>query len=281
MTDLSQEQLEQLTYLFLGLVFVTAAVLVVYVALASRRAKADRSRGLPDDELAIRPEYLVVGQILSLVRDEPGAALKVEVNRTKYSSLAEVKDPQLRRQIMAAAMELIQFTGVLGQKDLSPAPISRTETWREDLRQGSQTELESARGAIGGPSDGSVREQPSAEQPAEAEEQFLGLLAETGQSQAQPQKPTVIGAVRQRLVPKPQEPDQPRSFIDEIEEIIQRRIPLIPALVGRGLHVQPGPGGEVLFVFEGQAYENLEDMPNLTARQLIQDAIREWDETTE
>jgi hypothetical protein len=112
------------------------------------------------------------------------------------------------------------------------------------------------------------------------EEQFLGQLAEMGPSQVQPEKPTVIGAVRQRLTAEPQEPDRPRSFIDEIEEIIQRRIPLIPALVGRGLHVQAGLGGEVLFVFEEQAYENLEDLPNLTARELIQDAIREWDETT-
>jgi hypothetical protein len=55
---------------------------------------------------------------------------------------------------------------------------------------------------------------------------------------------------------------------------------LVPALVGRGMHVQSGPSGQVIFVFEGQEYENLEDVPNLTARQLIQDAIREWDETT-
>jgi hypothetical protein len=280
MTDLSQEQLEQLFYLFLGLVFVTAAVLVVYVALASRRAKADRRRGQPDDQVAIRPERLVVGQVLSLVRDEPGAALQVEVDGTKYSSLAEVKDPQVRRQIMAAAMELIQFTGVLGQKDLSPAPISKTETWREDLRKESQTELKSVGGAIGDVPEAPGREQPPAVRPAKAGEEFLGLLAEMGKSQAQAEKPTMIGDVRQRLAPKSQEPDRPRTFVDEIEEIIQRRIPLIPALVGRGMHVQSGPSGQVIFVFEGQEYETLEEVPNLTARHLIQDAIREWDETT-
>jgi hypothetical protein len=280
MTDLSQEQLEQLFYLFLGLVFVTAAVLVIYVALASRRAKASRRRGRLDDQVAIRPERLVVGQVLSLVRDEPGAALQVEVDGTKYPSLAEVKDPKLRRQIMAAAMELIQFTGVLGQKDLSPAPISKTETWREDLRQESQTELASARGAIDGTPEAPVRGQPPEVRPVEVEEQFLGLLAEMGQTQEQSEEPTVMGTVRQRLTPKSQEPDRPRTFVDEIEEIIQRRVPLVPALVGRGMHVQSGPSGQVIFVFEGQEYENLEDVPNLTARQLIQDAIREWDETT-
>jgi hypothetical protein len=280
MTDLSQEQLEQLTYLFLGLVFVTAAVLVVYVALASRRTRADRRRGQPTDQIAIRPEHMVVGQILSLVREEPGAALQVEVEGAKYARLQEVQDPRLRRQIMAAAMELIQFTGVLSQKDLSPAPISKTETWREDLRQESETELESTRGTAGDMPEAPVREQPLAVRPAEVEEQFLGQLTEAGQSPLPPEKATVIGAVRQRLAPKPQEPAQPRTFVDEIEDIIQRRIPLVPALVGRGMHVQSGPSGQVIFVFEGQEYETLEDVPNLTARHLIQDAIREWDETT-
>lgn len=280
MTDLDQQQLEQLTYLFLGLVFVTAAVLVVYVALASRRPKPDRRSEQSGDEVVIRPEHMVVGQVLALIRDEPGAALQVEAGGAKYSSLAEVKDPLIRRQIMAAAMELIQFTGVLAQKDLSPAPISRTETWREDLRQDSRTELESALGPAGSVPDAPDAEQPSGARRAGVEEGFLNNLAEMGQSQAQPERPTVVGAVRQRLTPKPPELEQPRTFVDEIEEIIQRRIPLVPALVGRGLHVQSGPGGTVTFVFGGQEYQKLDEIPNLTARQLIQDAIREWDETT-
>jgi hypothetical protein len=48
--------------------------------------------------------------------------------------------------------------------------------------------------------------------------------------------------------------------------------------VGRGLHVRPGSGGEVLFTFEGQEYKKLDDIPNLTARQVIKEAIQEWDE---
>jgi hypothetical protein len=55
---------------------------------------------------------------------------------------------------------------------------------------------------------------------------------------------------------------------------------MIPALAGRDLHVRPGSGGAVLFVFEGREYENLDEVPNLTAQQLIKDAIQEWDETT-
>jgi hypothetical protein len=55
---------------------------------------------------------------------------------------------------------------------------------------------------------------------------------------------------------------------------------LIPAVAGSDIHVRPGPAGSVRFVFEGQEYENLDEIPNLTARTLIRDSIQEWDETT-
>ncbi len=52
----------------------------------------------------------------------------------------------------------------------------------------------------------------------------------------------------------------------------------MPALQARDLHVRLGEGGSVRFVFEGFEYERLEEIPNLTAQQLVQDAISEWDE---
>ena len=67
---------------------------------------------------------------------------------------------------------------------------------------------------------------------------------------------------------------------DRPEDIIQRRVQLIPALVGRDLHVRLDAGGSVRFAFQGQEYENLDELPNMTARQLIRDAIQEWEETT-
>jgi hypothetical protein len=72
----------------------------------------------------------------------------------------------------------------------------------------------------------------------------------------------------------------PRSFVEDIEAIVQRRIQLIPALAQKQLHVEPGPGGEVRFIFEGREYQRLDDIPNLTARDVVRDSIQEWDETT-
>jgi hypothetical protein len=61
---------------------------------------------------------------------------------------------------------------------------------------------------------------------------------------------------------------------------VQRKLRTVPALVGRDLHVRPGDGGSVCFAFEGSEYESLEEIPNLTAQQIVRDAIAEWDEKT-
>ncbi len=272
MGQLDLQQLERLLFVLVGLVAVIVIALIAYLILAGRRVRAQSaSRGL-DGESVIRPSLQVVGQLLSLVRDQAGGPLQVEIDGIRYGSIADVQDPQVKRQIVAAVMELIRFTGVLGQDAIAPAPLGKTETWREDLRQGSQAELERAHA----PAVGEATRPPA---PSEVEEQFLNILAELGQTPPKPERPGVVSAVRQRLAPKSVEPEQPRTFVDEIEDIVQRRIQLIPALVGRGLHVRSGPAGKVLFLFEGQEYEGVDDVPNLTARQLIMDAIREWDET--
>jgi hypothetical protein len=172
-------------------------------------------------------------------------------------------------------MELVQFTGALDDGGQGLAPLEKTQTWREDLRQGSQDELKRARTL-----SSAVRTEPRLTPASEeVEEQFLDILAEMGQAPGQPERASIVDSIQQRLQPKLPESDEPRSFVHDIDDIVQRRIQLIPALQGRGLHVQPGPGGKVLFQFEGQEYESVDGVPNLTARQLIQDAIREWEET--
>ncbi len=275
MEDLELDQLARLLYLFVGLTLLVAIAMVVYVVVASRRTRAKMASHQVEqaEDLVVRPALQVAGEVLSLVREVPGGPLRVEVDGTRYHTLAEVTDPQVKRRVLDAALELIQFTGVLGAETMTLAPLEKARRWREDLRQGSQAELERARATTS-------EAAPHPPAPTEVEEQFLSLLNELGQAPPPPEKPSLVGSIQRRLHPKPAEPDQPSSFIDDIDAIVQRRVQMIPALVGRGLHVRPGSGGKVLFQFEGEQYSNLDDIPNLTARQLVRDAIQEWDETT-
>jgi hypothetical protein len=251
MTNLDLAQLRLLFFLFAGMAVVILIGLIAYVVVASRRRKAEDAPASNAVVVAPAAELPEAMQVMSLVRDEAGGRLQVEIEGARYRRLADVEDPEVKRRIVTTAMELIQFTGVLGEGISEPAPIEKTRTWREDLREGSHIELQRARTAP--PSAGSPLQPPPDVHDIEA--RFLSLLAEMGQPSS-------------------------RTFVDDIDDIVQRRLPLIPALAGRELHVRPGPGGKVRFSFEGQEYENVDDIPNLTARQLITDAIQEWDETT-
>jgi hypothetical protein len=276
MDSLDLQQLRTLFYILLGLIVLLLVVLTVYVVIANRRQRAQLEKEVEEAKLAPRQIQQITGQILSLIRDKAGGAIHVEIAGAEYYSMDEVDDPNLRRQIVAAAMELIQFTGVLAAGVTEPAPIESTHSWREDMRGESDAELDRIYGTKSLESE--AAQTPAA--PEEVEEQFLNLLTEMGQAPPSPEKPGLVSSIQHAWTPKPLEPDDRRTFVDEIEDIVQRRIQLIPALSECDIHVHPGPGGTVRFVFEGREYEDLDEVPNLTARTLIKDSIREWDETT-
>jgi hypothetical protein len=274
MENLGLQELGWLFIALIGLIFAVLVILIVYVVVANRRQRAKMSRVYETDRLTPRPILNVTGQVLSLVRDEGEPGLKVEVDGIKYRRLADIQDPQIRRQVVNAASELIRFTGVLDEATLAPASVDKTDNWREDLRLNSRDELEQIRTTPGGASAST----PPA--PEKVQEQFLSLLADMGQPAPSPERPTVLSSIQQRLAPKPLPTERPRTFVHDIEDIIQRRVRLIPALAGRDLHVRLDAAGSVRFAFQGQEYEDLNDVPNMTARQLIRDAIQEWEETT-
>ncbi len=275
MEALDLQQLEWLLYGLLAAIGIILALLIGYVVLANRRQRKKMTATYEADRLAPFAARRVSGQILSLVRNEVGAPLGVEIGGETYASLAEIEDPQLKRQVIGAALELIQFTGALGQTAAGPdlTPLDATSSWREDLRENSRTELERIRASTAGSAN-----RPRSEEDADkVEAQFLNLLTEMGQA-SPPEKPSMAGALRRRRQPKKFEEEGAPGFVDEIEEIVQRRLRILPALAGRDLHVRLGYGGIVRFAFDGAEYEKLEEIPNLTAQQLVRDAIAEWDE---
>jgi membrane protein implicated in regulation of membrane protease activity len=275
MENLDLQQLEGLLFSLVIIVFLIVIALVVYVVIANRRQRVRLQQARDAEKLAPRPERQVAGQILALVRDEPGGALQVEVAGIRYRRLTDIEDPQVRRQVVGAALGLIRFTGAVGEDVGEPSSMERTETWREDLREDSRADLARIHTI---PVEKESQPQ-SAPAPDKVEEQFLNLLAEMGQAPLQLERPSIVSSLQQRMMPKSVELDRPRNFVDDIDDIVQRRVQLIPALTGRDLSVQLGTGDSVCFVFDGRAYENLEDVPNMTARQLIKDAIKEWEET--
>ena len=275
MKSLNMQQFETLLLIAIGLVVVTLISLVVYVVYGNRRQREKLKWKFEKSDPSPRPILQMKGQILSLSLDEESGRLQVEIGGVTYPTFESIKDPDLKRRVVTAAMELIRFTGVLGSDAVAPASVERTHSWREDLRQESESELARIRTPL---ADARVPEQSPAVS-REDEDRFLGMLGETSQP-ASMEKPTLASSIQHALQPKPLDAERTPSFVHDIEEIVQRRIRLIPALAGRGLHVQLAPGGGVRFLFEGQEYQTVDDIPNMTARQLIKDSIQEWEEIT-
>lgn len=281
MQDLVSQHLDLIFYALLGLIAALLVGLVAYVVIARRRERQKLAQTYELESMLPRPALEVTGQLLSLVREEPGGPLEIEIAGKKYRRLDEIEDKQMRRQVVEAAMELIRFTGALGSEPAAPAALDQTYQWREDLRQGSKGELEHIRSTkIEETRTRDAEHGAEAMVPEEVEERFLDLLSDMSHASPDVERPTLASALQRRWSPKPSDTDEPRTFVDQIDGIIQRRIQLIPALSQRELHVRPGPDGSVRFVFEGQEYKDLNDLPNMTARQIIRDAIQEWDETT-
>jgi hypothetical protein len=261
------QQLRVVFLVLLGLMLLTLAILMIYLLLAGRHTRRRAGQQGSQDELDkwTQPRLPApAGQIAALYREAPGRGLQVEVGGARYERLAEIEDPHLKRQVVEAAMDLVRFTGVLGVEPIAPAPVDKTYSWREDLR----AEIR-------------AQGQPTPPRPSsgDLEEQFLNLLSEIGPAPPA-EKVTLGAAIRQRWAAKPAQQEEPYSVVNEIETIVQRRLPLISALAGRELHVRQGADGTVRFLFEGHDYEKLDEIPNLTARQLVKDAIQEWDEMT-
>jgi hypothetical protein len=272
MAGLDLDQLQLLLYFFAGGAVLIFVALVVYITVASRRQRSGVASSSRVKSPA--PSLPPADRVMSLMRARSGGPLQVEIAESRYQRLSDVEDPAIKRKIIATAMELIQFTGVLDTQALEPVPMERTQTWREDLRENSQTELERVRSVSPLASEG----QPSPA-PRDVEARFLNMLHNMGQTSAAPERPGLLDSIHHRLQPKPTEPKRVRTFVDDIDDILQRRVQGTPALRGRDVHVRPGTGGAVNFFFEGQLYASAEQIPSLAARQLIQEAIQEWDAT--
>lgn len=273
--------LELLMFLFVGLTLMVLLGLAIYITAAQRRKRQAvlRPKSQPAQEKATlseidpKPSFTGIQPALSLFRNPEGGSIRVEIDGGVYSTMADVADPDLKRKIIGLAMELIQFVGVLKAQPSSLAPMDKTATWREDLRAGSQAAKAQAESTVAADSRPTLA--PGAA--SELEERFLAYLAEMGQNPQGVEKPSMIRSIQKSLQPKPNLSEGDHGFVQDIEEIIQGQLRANPALLPGGLHVQTGLDKRVAFVFEGQEYASVDEIPNRTAQEVIRNAIREWE----
>ena len=206
-------------------------------------------------------------EIMRVLRDEDTGAIIVEIEGNRYRRLMEIRDGRIGNQVLEAIADLIKFTGgiVRGQWAATPVP-----TW-ERPPQPQVVEPASPQWAV------------TAEPPASDEgEAFLHRLREgdlqVGKTPAREARPGIMGFIRRR---KPQVAAEGTgaggTFIDEIEEILQRMISTAPMPLNEEVHVGTGPDGGLQIQVGGRYFSSADEVPDPAIRDLIKAAVKEWE----
>ena len=213
-------------------------------------------------------------EVLRLLRDRVTGALIVEVEEEKYRKLSEIKDGRVGRQVLQAAADMVRFTEVLqtrGQMTTRQPPPLAPSTLA--LKVAPSLEKESP--------------VPRTPAPPSVEKEFLRSLSQQGQTEEEESPKLSLspieffrsGFAARRAARLQSATPASRSFVKEIEEILQRFIRTYPSFIGQEVHVGTGPGGGIRIRVENEFYDTPDDIPDPEIRGIIKAAIQEWEKS--
>lgn len=221
------------------------------------------------------------GEVMRVIREPQTGRILVQVNGQNYAHIREIQDAQVGRQVLWAIADLIRFTGGMAANpqalksvappDKSPAsaaqpPSSGAEqTGRQPVTPTAQPERV--------PTPPVTR--PTMTPPPVTTPVYRPVT--------QPPEPPSISNLGQTVTTffrrglEPAQTVQVIPFIAQIEAILQRRIEELPEPLPVEVHVQSAPDGSLQIEVGFQVYHSPAEVPDPKIRQLIQDAVAEWE----
>jgi hypothetical protein len=272
-----------LALLIIG-ILVILVWLINYIAGPSIKKKSKGKR--PSVQFALEPSEpsptagdtkerrsLPMGErtIMRVLRDEDTGAIIVEVEGNRYRRLTEIRDGRIGNQVLEAIADLIKFTGGIVRGQWAATSVPTLGPIEERPPQPQVVEPASPPHAVAVEPSGS-----------DEEDAFLRRLREgdlqVGKTPAREARPGIMGFIRRR---KPQVAAEGTgaggTFIDEIEEILQRMISTAPTPLGEEVHVGTGPDGGLQIQVGGRYFSSADEVPDPAIRDLIKAAVRAWE----
>lgn len=289
---LEQANLDQmLLILIFGIIgiVVLLVALVAYISFSSAKGKreAPPARASPAEEELELPKTEAKNGVLEMLRllwSGKDIGLIVEVGGKRYARLTDIKDRQIRQQVLQATAELMKFAGV-SAGTAPAAPEAQPSSQMPGPQALRPAQARSGGGMLRFIEDGLPQRQiPATEkQPPSrltssskrAEEEIK--LPPQPSSTKLPGKPSIGGFFSQALKPPPEVGETSRSFIDEIEGILQELIARAPEPLGRTIHVRAGPTGALQIEVDGKFFDHADEIPDPVARELIKLAVKRWE----
>jgi len=117
---------------------------------------------------------------------------------------------------------------------------------------------------------------------------ILNLITVQEEAQAKPEPQTTVRSpIEDDPLPQElniEEDGEPEvkmlSVIDEVNEILQKKLHGSP-LAGKGIHLMENHNKEIRFWVGLNSYNDVEEIPDLEVRQIIDQSVREWEESRE
>jgi hypothetical protein len=183
--------------------------------------------------------------------------LAVEVEGRRYDRITQIRDGTIGRRVLLAIQELDDFIGPHGKKPLPEmhrltatpqAPVEAMPVSDSDLAFLSTLDEQA-------PDEGST-------------EQRVDLVGYWRKG--------LGSALRRGPV---EQPAGPKSFIDEIEELLQMRLVSRPELVARGIHFKSTAMGELRIEVDGRLYDRIDAIPEPAIVVLLRETIQAWEKS--
>jgi len=187
------------------------------------------------------------GEVMRVLRDAERGRVLVQVGGRRYARLREIEDAQVGRRVLWAIADLIRFTGGMAAN----AQVVRSAAQEVRWEEAPPTETRPAAAPINaGAGPGAVG---------------------VGQS--------VSEFFRRGFGPAPVSTPAPesRSFVEQIEVILQGQLAALDVPLPHEVHVSAGPDQRLQIQIGRERYGSVDEVPDPQVRALIRAAVAEWE----
>jgi hypothetical protein len=196
-------------------------------------------------------------EVMRVLRAGALGEMLIEVEGQRYQRLVEIQDGAIGRRVLLAIQELNEFAGGHARRPIPEMERAGGPGAQPAGREESLTEEQ----------DRFLNQLQEVEEDAQAEQPQPGLTSFWRKGFSRSERRAAAEAAEQ----------EPKSFIDEIEEMLQVRLAGRPEMDNRSVHFKSTPTGELRIEVDGGSYESIDDVPYPEIRSLLKATIRAWE----
>lgn len=227
----------------------------------SNASQPRETRARPPEDRLTTPELETTDgglEVMRVLRVGALGELIIEAEGMRYRRMTDIKDGAIGRRVLLAIQELNEMAGEHVHRVLpevhrlgdSAAPCSEPDQLLSSPQRAFLTQLQ----------EESVEDEPPPAKPGLVEYWRKGLSRSERQAATQASE------------------QEPKSFIDEIDAILQGQLAARPDMQGRSIHFRSTAAGELRIDVDDSWFETVDAVPDGDVKSLLQATIRSWEQ---